>query len=108
MSKVFKSLGLKNHYLHSEIEESSCKYSAFPTHVLKYGFLGLCCPFGLCWLDNQFQRYVNPVFYNLLREDTVLVYMDDFIIRSDNKRDGINKLQLVFRSSTSLWFKNYL
>lgn len=52
-------------------------------------------PFGLCNSPAVFQRYVNAVFQDLIRDGIVLTYMDDLIIPSANYKNGIEKLKQV-------------
>ncbi|GFW47526.1 hypothetical protein TNCV_3176901 [Trichonephila clavipes] len=92
-AKIFTTLDLKNGFFHVPIDESSKKYTAFITDqgLFEFNF----APFGLCLSPPVFQRYVSYVLRDLLRDDTILVYMDDIIIPSKNIEEGITKLERV-------------
>lgn len=65
-------------------KERSQKYTAFATDegsLYEY----LRCPFGLCISGNQFQTYANTVLQDMLREGTIIVYMDGFVIPSEDE-----------------------
>lgn len=52
-------------------------------------------PLGLSTLSSQFQRYVYIVYRELLHDSTVVIYMDDFSILSQNEEEGLEKLKLI-------------
>ncbi|GFX00075.1 retrovirus-related Pol polyprotein from transposon 17.6 [Trichonephila clavipes] len=62
------------------MEESSKKNTSFVTHNGQYEFNEV--PFGLCNSPSIFQRFINHVFRDLLKEGIVIIYMDDIIIPS--------------------------
>nr|XP_012150982.1 PREDICTED: uncharacterized protein LOC105663851 [Megachile rotundata] len=85
-ARVSSTLDLKNGFFHVPIEESSRKYTAFIVPDGHYEFLRV--PFGLCNSPTIFQKFINAVFQDLIREHVLLVYIDDLIIPSvDLKRD---------------------
>lgn len=94
-ARVFSTLDLKNGFFHVSVEESSRKYTAFIVPDGMYEFLR--APFGLCNSSAIFQKYINMVFKNLIRERTVLVYMDDLIIPSNDVESGIIKVERVLQ-----------
>lgn len=77
------------------MEESSRKYTAFIVPDGMYEFLR--APFGLCNSPAIFQKYINIIFKDLIREHVVLIYMDDLIIPANNVKSGISKLERVFK-----------
>ena len=97
-AKVFTNLDLKNGCSHVEVDENSCKYASFVMHEGQYEFLKY--PFSLTNSTSVLQRYIYNVFCNLLKDDTVVIYMDDLIIPSEDETQGIKKfkqaLQTVF------------
>ncbi|XP_011858346.1 PREDICTED: uncharacterized protein LOC105555908, partial [Vollenhovia emeryi] len=90
---VFSTLDLKNGFFHVRMDESSVKYTAFVVPDGHYEFLRV--PFGLCNSPAVFQRFVNTVFRDLVRNGDVLVYMDDLIIPSIDCEVGLEKLKRV-------------
>lgn len=75
------------------MDKSSQKYTAFIVPSGHYEFRRV--PFGLCNSPAVFQRFVNTVFKDLIREGIVLIYLDDLIIPSDDIESGISKLRRV-------------
>lgn len=96
-AEVFTTLDLKNVFFHVDVKENSRKYTAFVTHEGQYEFLK--CPFGLTNSPSVFQRYIYNVFRQLLKYNTVVIYMDDLIIPSENEVQGIEKLKLVLQTA---------
>ena len=64
----------------------------------QYEFLK--CPFGLTNSPSIFQRYIYNVFRNLLKDNTVVIYMDDLIIPSEDEAQGIEKLKQVLQTTS--------
>lgn len=59
-------------------------------------------PFGLCNSPAVFQRFVNAIFRDFISNGTVLTYMDDLIVPSENYEDALMRLRRVFdRTSQS-------
>lgn len=90
---VFSILDMKNGFFHIDIKPSSRKYTSFVTPDGQYEFNK--APFGLSSSPAVFQRFVNTVFMDLIREGAVFAYMDDLIkpARSDEK--NLTKLKGV-------------
>ncbi|GFT24489.1 retrovirus-related Pol polyprotein from transposon 17.6 [Trichonephila clavipes] len=85
----FSTIDLKNGFFHVEMEENSKKFTSFVTHNGQYEFNKV--PFGLCNSPSVFQRFINHVFRDLLKEGIVIIYMDDIIIPSSDELDGLNR-----------------
>lgn len=60
----------------------------------QYEFLRV--PFGLCNSPSVFQRYINAVFRDAIRQGIVLTYIDDLIVPSDSIYDGLVRLKKIF------------
>lgn len=85
-AKLFSTLDLKNGFFHVSIDEQSRKYTAF---IVPDGYYEcLRVPFGLCNSPASFQRFINIVFKDLIREKVVLTYLDDLIIPSTDYKSG--------------------
>lgn len=96
--KVFTTLDLKNAFFHVDIDEKSRKYTSFVTDTAQYEFLKV--PFGLCNSPSVFQRYVNNVFKNLLKDGTLIIYLDDIIIPAKDEYEGLEKLTRVLETAS--------
>jgi len=90
---VFSTLDLKNGFFHVRMDELSAKYTSFIVPDGQYEFLRV--PFGLCNSPSVFQRFVNAVFRDLVREGIVLIYMDDLIVLSNDEITGLRNLEAV-------------
>ncbi|GFV20795.1 retrovirus-related Pol polyprotein from transposon 17.6 [Trichonephila clavipes] len=94
----FSTIDLKNGFFHVEMEENSKKFTSFVTHNGQYEFNKV--PFGLCNSPSVFQRFINHVFRDLLKEGIVIIYMDDIIIPSSDELDGLNRLTRVLKTAS--------
>lgn len=77
-ARVFSTLDLKNGFFHVRVDELSRKYTAFIVPDGHFEFLRV--PFGLCNSPAIFQKFVNVIFKDLVREGVMLIYMDDLIV----------------------------
>lgn len=85
-ARVFSTFDLKNGFFHMRVDEASIKYTSFIVPDGQYEFLRV--PFGLRNSPSVFQRFVNIVFRDLIRQKLVLIYMNDLIILSENENNG--------------------
>ncbi|GFX42905.1 transposon Tf2-8 polyprotein [Trichonephila clavipes] len=95
--KIFTTLDLKNAFFHVDVDEASRKYTAFVTETGQYEFLKV--PFGLSISSNYFQRYINYVFRELLRDCTLIIYLDDIIIAATDEKEACKKLARVLETA---------
>jgi len=98
-ANLFTTLDLKNGFFHVRMDDSSVKYTSFIVPDGQYEFLRV--PFGLCNSPSVFQRYVNAIFRELIRDKVVLVYMDDLIILSDDETSGLRNLGRVLKTANA-------
>lgn len=96
-AKFFSTLDLKNGFFHVRMDKASVKYTSFIVPDGQYEFLRV--PFGLCNSPSIFQRFVNAIFRDLIREKIVLVYMDDLIVLSESEDDGLRNLEVVLTTA---------
>lgn len=96
--KIFSTLDLKNAFFHVDIDEKSRKYTSFVTDTSQFEFLKV--PFGLCNSPSVFQRYVNNVFKDLLRDGTLIIYLDDLIIPANDEIEALEKLTRVLETAS--------
>lgn len=97
-AQVFTSLDLKNGFFHVDVDEASKKYTSFVTHNGQFEFNKV--PFGLSVSPQIFQRYICAVFRELIKDGTLLVYMDDVIIPAQSEEEGLIKLKRVLKVAT--------
>lgn len=95
----FTTIDLKSGFFHVPVEESSKKYTSFVTPSGQYEFNKT--PFGLCNAPSIFQRFINSVFKEEIRQEIVVTYMDDLAILSKNENDAIENLKQVFDTAAS-------
>ena len=91
---VFTKLDLKDGYFHVFMNEDSIKYTSFVTPLGQFEFLRM--PMGLKNSAAVFQRFVNKIFADLIKENKVIVYMDDIMIASSNMEEHLKVLKEVF------------
>lgn len=73
--KYFSSLDLHHGFHHIRMAESSIKYTSFVTPFGQYEYQKM--PFGLTNAPRVFQRYIKGIFANLIKQNKVLLYLDD-------------------------------
>lgn len=93
--KYFSKLDLKNGFYHIRMSDESIKYTAFATPFGQFEFTRM--PFGLKVAPSRFQRYINQVLSELIRELKVVVYMDDVLVMSVTIEQHIETLRQLFR-----------
>lgn len=89
----FSSLDLRNGFHHVKVADGSVKYTSFVTPLGQFEFLKM--PFGLTNAPRVFQRYIN-IFRDLIRENKILVYLDDILIATENVGEHLEILCEVF------------
>ncbi|GBO12528.1 Retrovirus-related Pol polyprotein from transposon 17.6 [Araneus ventricosus] len=96
--KFFSTIDLKNRFFHVEMEEDSKKFTSFVTHDGQYEFNKVS--FGLCNSPSIFQRFINHVFRDLLKDGIIIIYMDDITIPSIDELDGLKRLSRVLQTAS--------
>ena len=100
--KYFTIFDLKDGFYHIKLAEESIKYTAFTTFFGQYEFVRM--PFGLKVAPSRFQRYVNQILADLIRESKVVVYMDDILVSSVTLEEHFTILKEIFKK----FVDNYL
>lgn len=96
--RYFTSLDLKDGFHHVFVEKDSVKYTAFITPFGHFEYLRM--PFGLKNAPARFQRYINEVMSELIKEGNVVVYMDDFLVATDTLEKHFEVLNQVYKILT--------
>jgi len=97
--RVFSTLDLKNEFFHLPVEKKNRKYTAFVTHSVQYQFLKV--PFGLCNSPRVFQKFVNAAFWDLIKQNIVLLYVDDLIVPAKDEQEALDRLKIVLETSSA-------
>ena len=84
-------------------KEKIKKYISFFTENAQYEFLKV--PFGLSNSPSTFQRYVNNDFKNLLKDGTVITYLDDIIISAKDEYEALEKLMSILEITSKFDLK---
>lgn len=92
--RYFTILDFKDGFYHVKMAESSVKYTSFVTPLGQNEFLRM--PFGLTNAPRVFQRYINEAFTDLIRENKVLLHLDDILIATETVEEHLEILQSVF------------
>lgn len=91
--KVFTSSDLKDGFHQIDLHPESTKYFGFSTPHGQYEFLKL--PFGYVEAPAEFQKRIIQIFEHLVRDDKVLIYMDDILIATDTIDQNLHILKEV-------------
>lgn len=80
------------------MDKASIKYTSFIVPDGQYEFLRV--PFGLCNSPAVFQRFINAVYKDLIKQKIVSVYMDDLIVLSTDEDEGLKNLKIVLETAS--------
>lgn len=86
-------MDLRNGFFHVFVDPESVKYTSFVTPLGQFEFLRM--PFGLKNAPSVFQRFVNKVFSDMVRDDKVIIYLDDIMIATVDKDEHFEILKEV-------------
>lgn len=90
---VFKLLDLKDGFHHIKLHPEHSKYFSFATPDGQFEYLRL--PFGFCEAPAEFQKRIVQILQPLIRDDKVIVYIDDILIPSVSVEDNLKVLKQV-------------
>ncbi len=90
--KYFTTLDLAAGYWQVAMDEESREKTAFVTHSGPYEFTVM--PFSLCNTPATFQRLMETVLANLIR-DKCIVYIDDILVVGERLGDHLRNLERV-------------
>ncbi|KMQ85932.1 hypothetical protein RF55_15252 [Lasius niger] len=93
--KIFSLLDLRDGFHQIKIHENSTKYFSFATPDGQFEFTRL--PFGYCEAPAEFQKRLIQILNPLIRQDKVIVYIDDVLIASETVEENIGILKEVLQ-----------
>ena len=77
----YTCIDLKDGFHHVKVADQSQKYTSFTTPLGQFSYLRM--PFGICNGPSIFQRFVNNVFQDLIKQKRIIVYFDDIVIATE-------------------------
>jgi hypothetical protein len=103
---VFTLLDLKDGFHQIKVHPEDTKYFAFATPDGQYEFTKL--PFGYSEAPAEFQKRIVQVLQPLIRQDKVIVYIDDIVIATDSVKENLEVIEEVLSILKSYNFElNY-
>ncbi|KMQ87776.1 hypothetical protein RF55_12857 [Lasius niger] len=90
---VFSLLDLKDGFHNIKIHPEYTKYFAFVTPDGQFEYVKL--PFGYSEAPAEFQRRLIQILQSLIREEKIIVYMDDILVPSISVEDNLSVLKMV-------------
>lgn len=84
---IFTLLDLKDSFHQIKLHPDYTKFFAFATPDGQFEYT--CLPFGFCETLAEFQRQLVQILQPLIREDRVIVYIDDILIPSASIQDNL-------------------
>lgn len=103
---IFSILDLKDGFHNIKIHPDHTKFFAFATPDGQYEFNRL--PFGYCEAPAEFEKRLFMILQSLIKEDKIIVYIDDILIPSFSVYDNLDTLKRVLLLLKQFDFKvNY-
>ncbi|KMQ90234.1 retrovirus-like pol polyprotein, partial [Lasius niger] len=90
---IFTLLDLKDGFHQIKVHPDFTKFFAFATPDGQFEYTRL--PFGFCEAPAEFQKRLIQILQPLIREDRVIVYIDDILIPSITVQDNLSVLKEV-------------
>lgn len=73
---------MKDGFYHVKVSKHSQKYTYFTTPLGQFSYLSM--PFGICNGPSIFQRFVNNIFKDLIKQKRIIVYFYYIIKATEN------------------------
>lgn len=89
--KVFTLLDLRDGFHQIKVHPEYTKYFAFATPDGQFEYTRL--PFGFCDSPAEFQRRIVQILQPFIRQDRVIVYIDDILIATDTVETNLETLK---------------
>src|SRR5580765_308471 len=91
--QVFSLLDLKDGFHKIKIHDDFTKYFSFAIPDGQFEFLRL--PFGFCEAPAEFQKRIIMILQSLIRDEKVIVYIDDILIPSSSIQSNLDTVRQV-------------
>lgn len=103
---IFSILDLKDGFHNIKIHPEHTKFFAFAILDGQYEYNRL--PFGYCEAPAEFEKRLFMILQSLIKEDKIIVYIDDILIPSYSVDDNLDTLKRVLLLLKQFDFKvNY-
>lgn len=89
--KVFSLLDLKDGFHQIEVHPDDTRYLSFATPDGQYEYNYL--PFGFSESPAEFQKHLIAILQPLIRQDKVIIYIDDILIATETVGDNLKILK---------------
>lgn len=86
---VYTLLDLRDSFHQIKVHEAETRYFSFATPDGQYEYT--CLPFGYSEAPAEFQKRLIQILNPLIREDKVIIYIDDVLIASENVDRNLKK-----------------
>ncbi|XP_025268228.1 uncharacterized protein LOC105254772 [Camponotus floridanus] len=90
---IFTLLDLKDGFYNIKLHPDVTKYFAFATPDGQFEYTRL--PFGYCEAPAEFQKRLIQILRPLIKDDKIIVYIDDILIPSFSIAENLSTLKLV-------------
>lgn len=90
---IFTLLDPRDGFHQIRVHPEHTKYFGFATPDGQFEYT--CLPFGFCEAPAEFQRRIVQILQSLIREDRVIVYIDDIFIPSETVAENLDTLRAV-------------
>jgi len=94
--EIFTLLDMKDGFHQIKVHEDSTKYFSFATPDGQYEYTRL--PFGYCEAPAEFQKRIVQILNPLIRDDKIIVYIDDILIPTESVEQNLSTLEEVLKT----------
>lgn len=101
---VFTLLDMKDGFHQINVHAEHTKYFSFTTPDGQFEYVKL--PFGYSEAPAEFQKRIVQILQPFIREDKVLVYIDDILIASNSVEENIvRNIETSFVNAQKIWIR---
>lgn len=94
--KFYTTLDLKDRFYHIAMSPKSIKFTSFVTPLDQFEYVRM--PFGLKIGPQLFQRFINEIFAEFIKEGIIAVYMNDILIASNTLDSHLATIKKIFQT----------
>lgn len=96
-AKYISTMDILKGFHQIPIAEDSRKYLRIICHMGIFEYLRM--PFGIRNAPSHFQRMMDSIFGDFIRQGWVIIYIDDIIIYSDTWEEHLSKIQIILQKA---------